>query len=402
MSSSSLFSRVTRTPALPVAAAVLTAAVAGGVAYEVTGKTATLVVDGEARSVDFRGDTTADVLAAAGVEAGERDLLVPAADSAVEDGDEVALRRGRELQLVVDGTPETVWVTAASVDEALDQVGLVQRGLALSASRSRDIPLDGMSLAVSTPKRFTVEVDGRSMARTTTAATVGDALAQAGVTLDGDDRLSHDRAVALVDGLAVHVVRVTRDHVHREIAVPNATERREDAGLLEGRTRVVTAGREGLVRRTFARTFLDGELASSTAFKSETVATPVTRVIAVGTKPAPAPAAAPVPAQTAAPASSSSSGSSTASSGGSGGSGAAAPSGGFAALANCESGGNPSAVSSTGKYRGLYQFSRETWASVGGSGDPAAASAAEQTKRAQMLLSRSGAGQWPECGRHLR
>ena len=51
---------------------------------------------------------------------------------------------------------------------------------------------------------------------------------------------------------------------------------------------------------------------------------------------------------------------------------------------------------------GLYQFSRETWASVGGSGDPAAASAAEQTRRAQMLYARSGAGQWPECGRHLR
>ncbi len=91
MTSSSLFSRATRTPVLPVAAAVLTAAVAGGVAYEVTGKTATLVVDGESRTVDFRGDTAADVLAAAGLEAGERDQLVPAASTAVEDGDEVTI-----------------------------------------------------------------------------------------------------------------------------------------------------------------------------------------------------------------------------------------------------------------------------------------------------------------------
>jgi hypothetical protein len=59
-------------------------------------------------------------------------------------------------------------------------------------------------------------------------------------------------------------------------------------------------------------------------------------------------------------------------------------------------------VSSTGKYRGLYQFSTATWASVGGSGDPAAASAGEQTKRAQMLYARSGAGQWPTCGGRLR
>jgi uncharacterized protein YabE (DUF348 family) len=379
----SLFTRATRTPVLPVAAAVLTAAVAGGIAYEATGKTATLVVDGKSRTVDFRGDTAADVLDAAGLEAGKRDSLVPAADSAVEDGDEVALRRARELELVVDGQPQTVWVTAASVDEALDQVGLGERGLALSASRSRDIPLDGMSLAVSTPKAFTVQVDGRSLVRTTTAGTVGDALAQAGVTVDGDDRLSHDRAAALVDGLTVKVARVEKDHVHREIAVPNGTERREDAGLVEGQTRVVTAGSDGVVRRTFERTFVDGALASSTEIAKATVRTPVTRVVAVGTKPAPAPVRASRDRSSSA-------------------SGGAAPSGGFAALAQCESGGNPGAVSSTGKYRGLYQFSRETWASVGGSGDPAAASVAEQTRRAQILLSRSGAGQWPECGRHLR
>ena len=393
MTSSSLSSRARRTPVL-AAAAVLTAAVAGGIAYEVTGKTATLVVDGQPRAVEFRGDTAADVLDAAGIEAGERDQLVPAAGSEVEDGDEVALRRARELELVVDGTPRTVWVTAASVDEALDQVGLGERGLALSASRSRGIPLDGMSLAVSTPKAFTVQADGRTIARSSTAGTVGEALTQAGVSVDGDDRLSHDRGTALVDGLAVTVVRIAKDHVHRSVAVPNTTERREDADLLEGRTRVVTPGRAGEVRRTFKRTFVDGALADSRQIASRTVAAPVTRVVVVGTKPAPAPAPAAAPVR----AGSGGSSSAARSSSGSG----SAPSGGFAALAQCESGGNPGAVSSTGRYRGLYQFSRETWASVGGSGDPAAASVAEQTRRAQMLLNRSGAGQWPECGRHLR
>ncbi len=49
----------------------------------------------------------------------------------------------------------------------------------------------------------------------------------------------------------------------------------------------------------------------------------------------------------------------------------------------------------------MYQFSLGTWNAVGGTGDPAAASAAEQTKRAQMLYARSGAGQWPHCGKHL-
>ena len=69
------------------------------------------------------------------------------------------------------------------------------------------------------------------------------------------------------------------------------------------------------------------------------------------------------------------------------------------AIAACESGGNPGAVSADGMYRGKYQFSRATWAAVGGSGDPAAAPEAEQDMRAALLYARAGASQWPHCGR---
>jgi len=68
------------------------------------------------------------------------------------------------------------------------------------------------------------------------------------------------------------------------------------------------------------------------------------------------------------------------------------------AIAECESGGDPTAVSSTGAYRGKYQFSPATWQAVGGTGDPAAASEAEQDLRATILYERSGPGQWPTCG----
>jgi len=67
-------------------------------------------------------------------------------------------------------------------------------------------------------------------------------------------------------------------------------------------------------------------------------------------------------------------------------------------IAACESGGNPRAIGGGGAYRGKYQFSFGTWSSVGGKGDPARASEAEQDRRAAMLLLRSGAGHWPVCG----
>ena len=68
------------------------------------------------------------------------------------------------------------------------------------------------------------------------------------------------------------------------------------------------------------------------------------------------------------------------------------------AIAACESGGDPTAVSSDGSYRGKYQFDFGTWESVGGDGDPAAASESEQDYRAALLYARSGSSPWPVCG----
>ncbi|MFB6721462.1 transglycosylase family protein [Kribbella sp. NPDC056345] len=70
-------------------------------------------------------------------------------------------------------------------------------------------------------------------------------------------------------------------------------------------------------------------------------------------------------------------------------------------VANCESSGNPRAVSPNGKYFGLFQFDKQTWRSVGGSGSPAQASAAEQLMRAKKLYAQRGNSPWPVCGRFL-
>ena len=67
------------------------------------------------------------------------------------------------------------------------------------------------------------------------------------------------------------------------------------------------------------------------------------------------------------------------------------------AIAACESGGNPSTDTGNGFY-GKYQFTQETWQAVGGTGNPAAASEAEQDRRAAQLYAQAGPLAWPVCG----
>lgn len=67
-------------------------------------------------------------------------------------------------------------------------------------------------------------------------------------------------------------------------------------------------------------------------------------------------------------------------------------------VAECESHGDPKAIGGGGAFRGRYQFMVSTWHSVGGKGDPVAAPAEEQDRRAAILMARSGSSPWPVCG----
>jgi peptidoglycan hydrolase-like protein with peptidoglycan-binding domain len=66
-------------------------------------------------------------------------------------------------------------------------------------------------------------------------------------------------------------------------------------------------------------------------------------------------------------------------------------------IAQCESGGNPRAISRSGRYRGKFQFDQATWEAAGGSGDPAAAAESTQDRIALRLYRKRGTAPWPNC-----
>ncbi|SHF73175.1 MULTISPECIES: resuscitation-promoting factor [Geodermatophilus] len=365
---------MSRTLKLALFALVLTGLVGGSVAWYAAQKSLTLTVDGQVREVSTYADTVGEVLAEEGLETEAHDVVLPAAEAAVADGDTVVVNRARPLQLTVDGVSSEVYVTALSVDEALEQLGYRADGMVLSASRSERLPLDGMALSITTPKAVTLVVDGATRVVTTTAATAGDLLAEQGVVLGEHDRTSLLATQPLLGAMRLQVFRVAVTEQVVTAPVPFRTVETEDPNAFEGEETVTQEGVAGEQATTFRVTVTDGVETAREQLNTAVTLAPVDELVSVGTKERPAPA---------------------------GGVPATADGLNWAALAQCESGGRANAVSSTGKYHGLYQFSVATWQAVGGSGLPSQASADEQTMRAQMLYARSGAGQWPHCGSRL-
>ncbi|MGN6330170.1 MAG: ubiquitin-like domain-containing protein [Motilibacteraceae bacterium] len=375
-------SHVRRSPAaLVLKSAVLAIVVAGTIGFVQADKTVTLRVDGQDRQVRSFSRTVGDVLAAQGVSVTDHDVVAPAPGTKLRDGQLVTVRYGRLLRLDVDGSTREVWVTARTVDEALAQLGLRAGGSFVSVSRSASIGRSGLALALRTPKTVSVLADGKRQQLVTTVPTVEALLAEAGVTVGPKDRVSQPMDGLVTDGLVVAVNRVAAKTSTRTVAVPFKTVTKDDSSLYKGRSRVSAPGEPGVRTLTYADTYVDGKLTAHKLVSDEVTTAPVDRVVLRGTKALPPP---PPPTVSR----------SYSRSGGSGGGL------NWAALARCESGGNPRAVNAAGYY-GLYQFSLGTWHGLGGSGNPIDASSSEQTYRAQLLYARSGAGSWPTCGRLL-
>jgi predicted ribosomally synthesized peptide with SipW-like signal peptide len=361
---------VRRSLQLSLFAVVLLGLVGGTLAYFAAQKSVTLTVDGQVRTVGTYADTVGEVLDEEGLEPAAHDVVLPAAEQVVSDGDAVVLNRARPLELTVDGVSREVYVTALSVDEALAQLGYRADGLVLSASRSERLPLRGMELTITTPKEIVLVNDGQERVVTTTAATAGDLLAEQGIALSEADRTSLYLEQGLLNRMRLQVFRVQVSEITETRLLPHETVETADPDVLEGEKTVTQPGVEGEQVATVRVTVVDGVQTAREVLSTTVSREPVPQLVTVGTKPRPV---------------------NTPSADGLN----------WAALANCESGGRADAVSSNGRYHGLYQFSVPTWQSVGGSGLPSEAAPDEQTHRAQLLYNKAGRGQWPHCGKYL-
>lgn len=350
--------------------ALVVAFLAGGTsAFVAEDKAVELDVDGRNRTLHTFADDVTELLEEEGVRTGPYDTVTPAPGTPLGHGDGVEVRRARPVLLTLDGRRREVWTTADTVEDMLRELRVRVTGAYVSASLSRRIPREGLALDVRTERAVTVLADGRARTVRTDAATVREAVAQAGVTLRGRDTTSVAPGSFPRDGQTVTVLRITDGREVRDELIPFAEERVEDPSLARGTEVVDRPGQPGLRRLTSARRTINGVRQRPRPLRSEVVRAPRPQRVRVGTGTAPVPGVDGLD---------------------------------WEALARCESGGRPDAVDPSGTYGGLYQFDTPTWRSLGGSGRPQDAPAAEQTYRAKKLYVRSGAAAWPHCGDSLR
>ena len=230
-------SRRWRKPALIGGAVLVVALAVAGGGYAAMNKTVTISVDGVSQQVSTLSGSVEGAVDAAGLTVGEHDTLAPAADASISDGSQIAIERGRLLTLTIDGQTRQVWTTATTVEEALAELGQNPAAFRLSADRSRAIGLDGLALTADTMHAVTVTNRGAVSQSSTAAKTVNDLLAELGISIGANDRVSPAVATPVTEGLAVTVVTLPSVGltVGADPATTTATEGRTVGDVLSRR-----------------------------------------------------------------------------------------------------------------------------------------------------------------------
>ncbi|WP_271394840.1 resuscitation-promoting factor [Neomicrococcus lactis] len=333
------------------AQALVVLALIGGLFYVTSfQKTVALSVDGQERTVSMFGSTVADALTAANVTVGAEDQVSPALDAPIAAGQTINVLTEKGVEVSIDGSSRVVNTTGLTVEDLIKQLG-IESGSKISLDENT--PLTSLN--------------------STLTITTADALADAAAEKAAAEKAEADKKAAAKEAAARKAAT----------AQAAAAAKKAEAAKVAEAARQAAAAKEAGAKEAGAK-----EAAAKEAAAKEAAAKAATQT-ATAKKAATQTAAA---KETQAASSSSKT--------------ATAPtnvSGAWAALAQCESGGNWATNTGNGYYGGL-QFSLSSWRAVGGTqyaAYPHQASASQQIAAAEKLRASGGWGHWPACSSKL-
>lgn len=140
-------------------------------------------------------------------------------------------------------------------------------------------------LAEADPITFTLTVGGESREITSSAATLADALLEAGVELGWDDEVSADLSGPPPAGGEVRIGKGTTEYLTETVTTPFAVEERPTDDLTVGETRLVQEGVDGEAQVTSEVHLLDGVETSRTTVMSVETTQATPQIVEVGTAP---------------------------------------------------------------------------------------------------------------------
>ena len=252
--------------------------------YQGTKKTVALTIDGKEQVVSTHAKTVKDLFEDLNITIAEQDFLQPEANTELSDELEITWKPATQVNITIDGAPKEIWTTTKTVGELLEEQNIVLNETD-KVSHEMDSALEAsMNISVERSFSLTVNDGGTSKEVWSTSTTVADFLEQQGITLNELDRVEPALDTTILPNGVVNVVRVEKVTDVVEEPVSFAVVSKKDNTLQQGKEKVITEGKEGLVSNEFEVTKENGVEVGRTLVSKTVVREKQDKVVAVGTK----------------------------------------------------------------------------------------------------------------------
>jgi len=189
----------------------------------------------------------------------------------------------RAVTITVNG--KTIQTTARTVGEAIAQTG-TQVYAADQFNPPADTPVtNGLTVTFTPSHELTVSVDGKQIRIRSSAATIGGALAEAGIPLIGLDSSQPSENEALPQDGQIRVVRISESIVLAQKSIPFKSDFQSSPNVELDHQEILQPGQPGLSVSRVRIRYQDGVEVSRQTESETVVRPPKDRVVGYGTKP---------------------------------------------------------------------------------------------------------------------
>lgn len=267
-----------------ISSLVLFISIVSFVLYQDTKKIVKLNANGETIEVVTHANTVKQLLLEKNIEVAKHDQVAPSLNTKIVNGLTISWKQAKEVTISVNGNQSKVWTTKKYVKDILKDENIeVSERDTLVQSLESEIGTDNR---IDIQKAFQVSlIDGFKKSTVwSTATTVANFLEQQGVQLNEFDRVESDLEDILTPRSTITVVRVEKDINVVKDTLDFAVEKKQDATLQKGREEVVNEGEKGTISRTYEIVKENGQVVATYLQSEKVLKEPKNQLIAVGTK----------------------------------------------------------------------------------------------------------------------
>ena len=194
------------------------------------------------------------------------------------------IRRAVPVTLVTPDGEQQLQSSAFTVGEVLQEATYwLHAGDKIEPALNSPIT-NGMTIRITPSRELTVSVDGRSVEITSSARTVGEALAEAGIPLIGLDYSLPPENEPLPSDGKISVVRVSESVLLAQKPIPFENQLQASADVPLDQTQILQPGENGLTVQRIRIRYEDGKEIFRLSEEETLVCPPKARLLGYGTK----------------------------------------------------------------------------------------------------------------------